>query len=64
MKAEETMRAVCPIEAPRSSAGRLEAMEKRLDATLVAVKILRPAFEEFYNTLNNDQKFCFDAHSK
>jgi hypothetical protein len=31
-------------------------MEKRLDAMLVAIKIVRPAFDAFYATLNDEQK--------
>jgi hypothetical protein len=31
-------------------------MEKRLEAMLLAVKTLRPAFESFYATLTDEQK--------
>jgi LTXXQ motif family protein len=31
-------------------------MEKRLDAMLQAVKIVRPAFEKFYTSLSKEQQ--------
>jgi hypothetical protein len=55
-KAAETIAAACPREFPAGASARLEAMEKRLDAMLVAVKTVRPAFEAFYATLNDEQK--------
>src|SRR6188474_2415540 len=51
-KAAEAMRAACPADAPTSMVGRVEAMEKRLEAMLQAVKTVRPAFEAFYATLS------------
>jgi hypothetical protein len=36
-------------------------MEKRMEAMLQAVKIVRPAFDEFYAALNDQQKRRFDA---
>ena len=41
-KAAETMRAACPTDFPSTMVGRMEAMEKRLDAMLQAVKTTRP----------------------
>jgi LTXXQ motif family protein len=55
-KAAEAMRAACPADVPTSMVGRVEAMEKRLEAMLQAVKTVRPAFEAFYATLSDDQK--------
>ena len=55
-KAAETMRAACAADVPTTMVGRMEAMEKRLDAMLQAVKTLRPALEAFYMTLNDEQK--------
>src|SRR5262249_46848276 len=37
------------------------AMEKRLDATLAAVKIVQPALAKFYNSLNDEQKARFNS---
>ena len=50
------MAAACPREFPASATGRLETMEKRLEAMLTAIKIVRPAFDAFYATLNDEQK--------
>jgi hypothetical protein len=55
-KADETIAAACPREFPAGASARLELMEKRLDAMLVAIKTVRPAFEAFYATLNDEQK--------
>lgn len=55
-KAAETVAAACPPDPPASATGRLEAIEKRLDAMLAAIKIVRPAFDAFYATLNDEQK--------
>lgn len=42
-------------------AGRLRAMMNRVSATLEAVKIVRPALENFYNSLNDEQQARFNA---
>jgi hypothetical protein len=55
-KAADIISAACPSEFPASAPARIEAMEKRLDAMLTAVKTVRPAFEAFYATLNDVQK--------
>ena len=36
--------------------GRLEAMERRLEAMLEAVRTVKPALDEFYGTLTDEQK--------
>lgn len=55
-KAAETIAAACPREFPASAPARLETMEKRLEAMLAAIKTVRPAFDAFYATLNDEQK--------
>lgn len=55
-KAAEIVAAACPREFPASATARLELMEKRLDAMQQAIKIVRPAFDAFYATLNDEQK--------
>jgi hypothetical protein len=59
-KAAETIAAACPREFPASASARMELTEKRLDAMLVAVKTVRPAFDAFYATLDNEQKARID----
>lgn len=41
--------------------GRLRAMMNRISATLEAVKIVRPALENFYNSLSDEQQAHFNA---
>lgn len=41
--------------------GRLRAMMNRIGATLEAVKIVRPALENFYNSLSDEQQARFNA---
>jgi LTXXQ motif family protein len=41
--------------------GRVEAMEKRLDVTLGAVKTVQPALAKFYNSLSDEQKARFNS---
>ena len=48
--------AACPQDIPASAPARLEAMEKRLDTMLQAIKTVRPAFDAFYATLTDEQK--------
>lgn len=55
-KAAEIVAAACPREFPASAPARLELMEKRLDSMQQAIKIVRPAFDAFYATLNDEQK--------
>jgi len=55
-KAAEFVAAACPREFPESATARLELMEKRLDAMQQAIKTVRPAFDAFYATLNDEQK--------
>ena len=55
-KAAETMRAACPTDVPATMVGRMEAMEKRLDAMSQAIKTVRPVLEAFYATLSDEQK--------
>ena len=41
--------------------GRVEAMEKRLQATLAAVRTVRPALTKFYDSLSDEQKARFNS---
>ena len=55
-KAAEQIAAACPRELPASPTARMELMEKRLEVMLAAMKTVRPAFDAFYATLNDEQK--------
>lgn len=59
-KAAETIAAACPREFPASATARMELMEKRMEAMLAALKTVRPAFDAFYATLDNEQKARID----
>ena len=59
-KAAETIAAACPTDIPVTSAGRLAFMEKRMEAMLQAIKAVRPAFDAFYNSLDDEQKARLD----
>lgn len=54
--AAKVVTAACPNEIPSSPITRLELMEKRLNAMVEAIKIVRPAFENFYNSLTKEQQ--------
>lgn len=49
----------CAIEARLTPTGRLEAMEKRLEIRLEALKSLRTPLEAFYSALDDEQKARF-----
>jgi hypothetical protein len=55
-KAAEAMRAACSAEVPTTMPGRLEAMERRLDAMTQGIKTVRPAVDAFYASLTDEQK--------
>jgi len=52
----ETVRAACPTERAITPPGRLAAAEKRLSALLDAVRLVRPAMDEYYGSLSDEQK--------
>ena len=54
--AAEKIKASCPAEAPLSVPARLEAMQKRLEAMLESVKLVRGPLQKFYSSLNDEQK--------
>jgi hypothetical protein len=55
-RAGETVRTACPAERPITPPGRLAAAEKRLTAMLEAVRLVRPAMNEYYGSLSDEQK--------
>lgn len=55
-KAAEIVRNACPTDFPATATGRMEAMEKRMEAMLQAIKTVRPSLESFYATLSEEQK--------
>ncbi len=61
MKAAEGLKINCPAYQTLTPTGRVEAMEKRLDATLGAAKTLQPALAKFYDSLSDEQKARFNS---
>jgi hypothetical protein len=59
-KAVEVLAAACPDEIPQTPVGRLEAMEKRLDAMIAAANIVQPSLGKFYTSLSAEQKSRFN----
>jgi hypothetical protein len=58
--AAEEFRQACPESLPMTPPGRLQTMTMRLQATLDAVKTVRPALEAFYTSLSDEQKARFN----
>jgi hypothetical protein len=61
VKAAEHLKVDCPSYQTLTPTGRVEAMEKRLEATLAAVKTAQPALAKFYNSLSDEQKARFNS---
>jgi LTXXQ motif family protein len=61
LTAAEGLKANCPSYQALTPTGRVEAMEKRLDAMLAAVKIVQPALTKFYDGLSDEQKARFNT---
>ena len=59
-KAVSIMQAACPDETPITPPGRLDAMEKRLQAMTDAAKTVKPALDNFYASLSGEQKARFN----
>jgi LTXXQ motif family protein len=59
--AVERLQAACPDDVSLTPLGRLEVMEKRLEAMLQAAALVQPALDEFYATLSNEQKARFNT---
>jgi hypothetical protein len=54
----------CAAATPGAPVGRLDAMQKRLEAMLAAAQDIRPALEEFYAALDDEQKAKFNRLSR
>lgn len=62
IKSAEIMRNACQADVPATIVGRTEAMEKRMDTMLQAIRTMRPALEAFYATLSDEQKARLDSN--
>ncbi len=61
VKAAGIMRDACQAEIPATLPGRAEAMEKRMETMLQAIRAMRPALDAFYATLSDEQKARLDS---
>src|SRR5215468_8165900 len=59
--AVEILKANCPSYAAVTPTGRIEAMEKRLEATHGAALVVQPALTKFYDGLSDEQKARFNS---
>jgi hypothetical protein len=60
-KAVDLIKAACPTELSATPPGRLAVEGKRLQAMLQAVESIRPALDDFYGSLSDDQKARFNT---
>jgi LTXXQ motif family protein len=63
IKSAEIMRDACQADVPETIIGRTDAMERRAEAMLQAVRTVRPALEALYSTLSEEQKTRIDANA-
>ena len=60
-KAADMLKASCQTSEAITPPARLEAVGKRLDTMLQAVKTVRAALDDFYGKLSDEQKAQFEA---
>ncbi len=59
-QAAEQLAAACPAEMPTTPPARLDAIARRLDVMLAAVKSVRGALDDLYGDLSDEQKAQFN----
>ena len=60
-KASDILNAACPSEPPLTPLARLDAVEKRLEASIQAIEIVRPPLVNLYASLSDEQRQRLDA---
>ena len=60
-QASDALKASCSSEVVLTPLGRLETVQKRLDGMIQAVGIVRTPLDNFYNSLNEEQRQRFAA---
>jgi LTXXQ motif family protein len=60
-EALDILRAACPSDLPGTPTGRLAAVRSRVEAMLQAVRVIDPALQKFYRSLNDEQKERLNA---
>jgi len=61
VQAGQAIKTACPTDVAYTAAGRLDAMERRVQAMVQAVAMIRPPLETFYGLLSDEQKARFNA---
>jgi hypothetical protein len=54
------LRGTCPSEMPQTPYARLDAVKTRLAAMVEAMNAIRPKLQDFYASLNDEQKAKFN----
>ena len=54
------LRGTCPSEMPQTPYARLDAVKTRLTAMVEAMNVIRPKLQDFYASLNDEQKAKFN----
>jgi LTXXQ motif family protein len=60
-KAIDALKAACPDDLPSTPPGRMAAMHKRVAAMLLAINIVQPPLQRFYESLTDEQKARFNV---
>src|SRR5262245_15976664 len=60
-KASELLKSSCASEVSLTPLGRLETVQKRIDGMIQALAMVRAPLDNFYNSLNDEQKQRFAA---
>lgn len=60
-QASDVLRASCSSEVPQTPLGRLDAAQMRIDGMMQALAIVRTPLDNFYNSLNEEQRQRFAA---
>jgi hypothetical protein len=62
-KAVSALQSACPEDLPSTAPGRLAAMDKRIATMLLALGIVQPPLQRFYDALSDEQKARFNVVS-
>src|SRR5262245_14787244 len=60
-KVVKTLQSACPDDLPSTPTGRLAAMDKRIGTMLLALSIVQPPMQRFYDSLSDEQKARFNT---
>ena len=60
-QASAVLNGSCPNEPPLTPLARLDAVDRRLEATMRAIEIVRPALANLYKSLSDEQRQRVDA---